>query len=77
MDLHFHLHFSQILHQVVGERIVVVYDQHHVAKLTDRSDKENPKSQSAGFNVLAPALEQFQLRFFEEIVVLQDPNDLE
>ncbi len=29
MDLQVHLHLPQVLHQVVGERIVVVYDQHH------------------------------------------------
>jgi hypothetical protein len=29
MDLHGNVHFAQVLNEVVGERIVVIQDQHH------------------------------------------------
>ncbi len=29
MHLHLHLHLAQILHEIVGERIVIIDDQNH------------------------------------------------
>ena len=45
MDLHIHLHLAQILDEIVGERIVIIYDQHHnrPANLADLGREERAK----------------------------------
>jgi hypothetical protein len=46
MNLQRHPQFTQILHQVVGKRVVVVDDQHHERreKVLEQARKESPKS---------------------------------
>ena len=39
MDLHGHVHLAQILNEVVGERIVVIQNQHHAGHKVERDGR--------------------------------------
>jgi hypothetical protein len=51
--LQFHLQLAEILHEVVGERIVIVYDQNHFRTHNLIQKPENGRLNSAGNLYLA------------------------
>src|SRR5579859_1773485 len=55
MDLQIHLHLTEVLDEVIGERIVIVYDQNHGRKLLHGCGFGNWKSKNQASRPAMPA----------------------